>query len=225
MSEQLYTIPVNEAFDFAEKEHDCPICRLKRYFEENELSIMLGGALMEPDIRKQTNKKGFCKVHAEKLLKADNRLGFSLILESHLAEIEKAIFPAFATPDGIAKRVSDITHDCYICSRADTNLGRAIGSMLWLYENENEFREKFKRQSHFCLPHYETLLAASQKQLGKKRRAEFFAAIKNIELEYLKTLSDDVSWFCKKFDYRYDGEPWKNSKDAPERATAFLNGK
>ena len=29
----------------------------------------------------------------------------------------------------------------------------------------------------------------------------------------------------KKFDYRYDEEPWGNAKDAPERAIDFLNGK
>ena len=225
MAEQLYTIPVNEAFDAAEKDRDCPVCRLRSFFEDNELSIMLGGALMEPDIRKQTNKKGFCGRHAERLLKADNRLGFALILESHLAEIGKAIDPPLATPDGTAKKVSAITHDCYICSRADTNLERAVGSMFWLYENDAGFREKFRRADHFCLPHYETLLKASEKWLCKKKRAEFFGAIKSLELRYLAALSSDVSWFCKKFDYRYDGEPWKNSKDAPERATAFLNGK
>lgn len=224
MAEQLYTIPVNEAFDAAEKDCDCPVCRLKTYFEENELSIMLGGALMEPDIRKQTNRKGFCGRHAERLLKGDNRLGFTLILESHLAEIEKAVDPAFATPDGSARKIGEITRECYICSRADTNLERALGSMFWLYENDGEFREKFGRTSHFCLPHYEMLLNAS-KRLGRKTRAEFFGRIKDIELSYLRTLEEDVSWFCKKFDYRYDGEPWKNAKDAPERATAFLNGK
>ena len=39
---------------------------------------------------------------------------------------------------------------------------------------------------------------------------------------YLETLTEDVSWFCKKFDYRYDEEPWYNSKDAVERAVKFL---
>jgi hypothetical protein len=39
---------------------------------------------------------------------------------------------------------------------------------------------------------------------------------------YLETLTEDVSWFCKKFDYRYDAEPWKNSKDSVERAIKFL---
>ena len=36
------------------------------------------------------------------------------------------------------------------------------------------------------------------------------------------TLTDDISWFCKKFDYRYDAEPWYNSKDAVERAIKFI---
>jgi esterase/lipase superfamily enzyme len=39
---------------------------------------------------------------------------------------------------------------------------------------------------------------------------------------YMETLTEDVSWFCKKFDYRYDKEPWKNSKDSVERAIKFL---
>jgi len=225
VTEQLYTIPVNEAFDAAAKEGDCPICRLKSYFESNELSIMLGGALMEPDIRKRTNKLGFCGIHAEKLLKGDNRLGFALILESHLAEVEKAVAPSLSGADGSAKKVAEITRSCYICSRAGLNLERAVGTMFKLYEDEDEFREKLKRQSHFCLPHYETLLTESAKKLSKKDRTRFYDDIRTVELTYIKELTGDVSWFCKKFDYRYDAEPWKNSKDAPERATAFLNGK
>ena len=39
---------------------------------------------------------------------------------------------------------------------------------------------------------------------------------------YLETLQTDVSWFCRKFDYRYQDEPWNNSKDAVERTIRFL---
>ena len=39
---------------------------------------------------------------------------------------------------------------------------------------------------------------------------------------YFDELTEDVSWFCKKFDYRYGDEPWYNSKDAVERAMKFL---
>ena len=39
---------------------------------------------------------------------------------------------------------------------------------------------------------------------------------------YFDELQKDVSWFCKKFDYRYNEEPWYNSKDAVERAIKFI---
>ena len=38
----------------------------------------------------------------------------------------------------------------------------------------------------------------------------------------LESLKEDVSWFCKKFDYRYDQEPWGDAKDAVERSIDFL---
>ena len=41
---------------------------------------------------------------------------------------------------------------------------------------------------------------------------------------YFDSLREDVSWFCKKFDYRYDKEPWGNAKDAVERAIKFTSG-
>ena len=41
---------------------------------------------------------------------------------------------------------------------------------------------------------------------------------------YIDELTGDVSWFCKKFDYRYDEEPWYNSRDSVQRAVKFLSG-
>ena len=61
--------------------------------------------------------------------------------------------------------------------------------------------------------------------MSKKDYDEFYKAVSKIENEYMDTLCGDVSWFCKKFDYRYTDEPWYNSKDSIERATAFLNGR
>ena len=52
--------------------------------------------------------------------------------------------------------------------------------------------------------------------------AEFAAACAKVVETYLDTLRGDIDWFCKKFDYRYDKEPWYDSKDAVERAIKFL---
>ena len=37
-------------------------------------------------------------------------------------------------------------------------------------------------------------------------------------------MQEDVSWFCRKFDYRYYDEPWYNSRDAVERTVNKLRG-
>ena len=64
--------------------------------------------------------------------------------------------------------------------------------------------------------------AYAKAKLSKKLYPEFEKTAKAIEEGYYTELNEDISWFCKKFDYRYDEEPWYNSKDAVERAFKFL---
>ena len=58
--------------------------------------------------------------------------------------------------------------------------------------------------------------------MSKREYAQFYDTLHSIEEKYLDTLTGDVSWFCKKFDYRFDEEPWYNSKDSIERSIRFL---
>ena len=53
---------------------------------------------------------------------------------------------------------------------------------------------------------------------------EIYDAAFAVNEKYIDSLSSDVSWFCKKFDYRYDSEPWYNSKDSVQRSVKFLSG-
>ena len=66
------------------------------------------------------------------------------------------------------------------------------------------------------------LLEKAAARLSKKKLPDFCKLTEGVVKGYLETLSEDISWFCKKFDYRYDKEPWKNSKDSVERAIKFL---
>ncbi len=84
--EKIYTIPVNEAFD---ESGSCPFCRMRKKLEENEIDLILGASMMEPDIRIQTNEKGFCSHHFELMYRAQKRLPLALMLESHLDLIRK----------------------------------------------------------------------------------------------------------------------------------------
>ena len=64
MKEQLYTIPVNEAFA---RDCECPVCAMYHKLKEDALDFTLGPSYMEDDIRMVTDKVGFCKEHVKEL--------------------------------------------------------------------------------------------------------------------------------------------------------------
>ena len=230
MAETIYTIPINEAFEqaVANEPCDCPFCLLNDMLERNELEIIMGASMMEPDIRIQTNKKGFCKHHLNRIYENGNRLGLALVLESHLAEVEKKIFDGGTFFDGKGakeqNKLKTLDETCYICERMNDSFVKMMDNMVYLWETDFDFREKFKNQKYFCLPHYRQLLGYGRNKLSKRDFSEYFKTARDIEKAYISELGGDVSWFCKKFDYRYDNEPWYNAKDAIPRALSFLTG-
>ena len=224
--ETIYTIPVNEAFEAsaADKSCGCPFCSLYNRLEDDELELILGASMMEPDVRIKTNKEGFCKTHYDMMFTRKNRLGMALTLESHLSELKEEIKDkAFSKPgERPMKRIALLEDNCYICKRIEFNFAHMIETAVILWESDEEFAPKLKAQPYFCLPHYRRYLEYASKRLGKKQYAEFEKEVSGIVNSYIETLGEDISWFCKKFDYRYGDEPWYNSKDSVERAMKFL---
>ncbi len=224
--ENIYTIPVNEAFEESAKDTSCgcPFCTLFNKLEDNELDLILGASMMEPDVRIQTNKEGFCRTHYDMMFERKNRLGMALTLESHLAELTGDIKdkPLSRVGDRAIRRIGELEHGCYICRRIEFNFEHMIETAVILWDCDEDFPKKFAAQPYFCLPHYRRMLDYASRKLGKKQYIAFEAEAAKIENAYIEKLSEDVSWFCKKFDYRYDEEPWYDSKDAVERAMKFL---
>ena len=227
--EQIYTIPVNEAFEAsaADPACGCPLCALHRELEKNELELILGASMMEPDVRIKTNEQGFCKTHYDMMFVRKNRLGMALTLESHLdvlrREVSDNALTALAGAGKRAeKRIAELESSCYVCGRIEGHFCHMIETAVMLWEKDPEFRDKLRAQPMFCLPHYRRLLAVGGKRFRKKALSEFAEACAKVTETYFDTLRGDVSWFCKKFDYRYDEEPWYNSRDAVERAMKFL---
>lgn len=225
--EMNFTIPVNEAFEASAENPacGCPFCALYRKLEEDELDLILGASMMEPDVRIKTNREGFCRLHYDMMFVRKNRLGMALTLESHLDELKKEIRDGGlggGQGNKPIKRISALEETCYVCRRISDNFEHMIDTAVYLWERDEDFPKKLKAQPYFCLPHYRKLLQYGQKRLPKRELKEFCAQCATIEETYLDTLKEDVSWFCKKFDYRFQDEPWKNSKDAVERAIRFL---
>ena len=99
-----------------------------------------------------------------------------------------------------------------------------LETALYLYEKDGEFVKKFKSQPYFCLNHFNRLSALAKAKMPKKLYSEFYEDLSATTFGYMDELRGDIKHFIKKFDYRYEDEPWGNSKDSVERAIKFLEG-
>ena len=225
MKEHIYTIPVTEAF--SNNPHRCPFCALREKLERDELEIILGASMMEPDIRQETNDKGFCQRHYTNMYSMKNRLGLALMLESHLESLKKEVKTGNIFSRDIAAksvgRIERLESSCYVCDRIEDKISKMYTTASYLYNEEKDFRASFENVRYFCLPHYREYMLAAKRVLSKDDYAELVRAANGKVTAYLDSLKDDVSLFCKKFDYRFDDLPWGESKDSVERSIKFLS--
>ena len=234
MAEQLYTIPINDAFD---QYHGCPLCRLHKALEEQSLSYIMGAAMMEPDIRIVTNRMGFCKNHFDRMLDMGNRLSLALMLESHLQYVwENTPEPDERQPGRLGKlkkydgespasAMLSQAGSCYVCARVRDFQQRYVSNVTYIYKKDPEFREKLRRQPCFCLEHGAMLLEAGKKELSEERYLELQRDVLTLIKDRLRKLKQDVTAFCRSFDHENAGKPLsEDARYAVERAIALLSG-
>lgn len=229
MRETIYTIPINEAF---EEKQGCPLCTLRRKLERDSVEYIMGAAMMEPDVRIETNRRGFCAKHYRQMLGMKGRLSLALTLESRLGElrgyIEKEAVRGFGKkldPARAAELIRGTAHGCFVCERIAGFEEHYYKNVLHLWKTVPEFRERFIEQPYFCLEHTAGLLGHAPEVLGKKNYEEFDRVLIELVDRYLVELNNDVSAFCQSFDYRSAGKPLGEAQRiAPERAIEFLSG-
>ena len=234
MKEQLYTIPVNDAFD---EDSECPVCLMYENIQNSAIDFVMGDSYMQDDIRMETDKLGFCDKHLPLLYKNQNRLGLGLMMLTHMDKLLKDVptktnkrpgkpsLFAKNNPKSPLKEYADMQEEsCYVCERMKNMFSRYVATTLWLYERDGAFRAKFENCKGFCTKHYAMLYELAPTEISGKNLDSFYATIDKVYIENLKRVRDDLEWFTDKFDYRYADAPWKNSKDALIRAIQKTNG-
>ncbi len=88
MKEELYTIPVNDAF---QTECECPICAMKDVLEQNAVEYTMGPSYMEDDVRMETDRLGFCQKHMRQVAGQNNKLGLALVVKTHMDKVIKDV--------------------------------------------------------------------------------------------------------------------------------------
>lgn len=228
--EQIYTIPINEAFEKSASDNSCkcPFCTIYKTFEKREIELILGASMMDPDVRIKTNKYGFCREHFSMLLSAGKKLPLALILETHIENISQQIRTNSILPGLDAKKtvgeLAAIEKSCYICDRLNNNFSNVMKNATYLFSTDPDFRKKCSAQSCFCIPHYTAFLSAGKSIMKGSQFNEFYKCLSAIENKYIAEIKENISFFIKKFDYRYENEPWGNAKDAVEKAIQALTG-
>ena len=237
MKENIYTIPVIDAF---KEDTECPFCFLYNKLEKQYIEYVLGPSYMEVDVRIETNNKGFCKHHIKLLYEQKNRLGLALIMLSHMQNIQdnfdKLIEKDTKTTSinlfnkrhndssNTSNYINELESSCFICTKINTAMERYYDTFFYLWKKDMEFKQSFEQGKGVCLHHFEILLKNSTSKLGSKDCTDFRNNLISIYKSNINRVYEDLDWFIQKFDYRFQDEPWKNSRDALIRSILKVNG-
>lgn len=245
MKEQMYTIPLMDAFRSGD---ECPFCFIERALEQHAIYFVLGlgASYMEDDIRAQTDEAGFCRTHFQKLYDYGNRLGAALILSTHLKkknkELEdvikhftpgrssalgrfKKVQPGSSQPKtSIGQWVQAQEDQCYICNYYKNTYARYMDTFFELYRKDPEFVELVKQSKGLCLHHFSDVVETAEVVLSAKEKDALYSVLLPLVEANMKRVQEDVEWFCAKFDYQNKDADWKNSRDAVQRSMQKMAG-
>lgn len=231
MKETIYTIPINEAL---EKECFCPLCEMYKDLERSEVKYAVGPAMMEPDFRELTNKKGFCKKHIADLNAESKALALALVFDTHLAEIERVMEVDLCEKKGLCKKnvaaekfvieLDNITGSCVICERIEMNFARYIDNFVYLLKKDGDFLEKVLKTNGFCMEHFAMLGKKAKEEFSDSDFRKYFMPITEHQKNRINQTHKHIKNFVDSFDYRNAGKPMDAPKDILLITSNLLNG-
>jgi len=227
MRESILTIPISEVL---EPKEGCPVCRMRDMLEQRTVEYIMGAAMMEPDVRIETNRAGFCHTHFTQMQKQKNRLSLALMLQTHLKEIDGKLFSRkkmFEPKNARKASLSAINSTCFVCEKIDWGMERLMRTFFEYTAANSEGKKILAEQEFICLPHFDLIHSLAPVHLKAKELDGYLNIIGGLTEKYIETLYKDVSHYCNMYDYRNSGKDasWGNSKDSIERAIKFLTSR
>ena len=238
MKETIYTIPINEAFD---NKCTCALCVIENRLEKEEIEYTLGPAMMEPDFRINSNKKGFCKAHYKGLLENSKALPLALVLQTHIQQQNKEIFnkkiekntkssifkkqsAEVISSQKITQHIDNLKSSCIVCERINDTMNRYMENLIYIWKTQKEFRHKFSVQESFCLPHFSLLLKYASDGLNGNDFNDFYHSVMEIQEKAQTQYYNDISEFTMLFDHNNTSTPTQNVKNSIKRTIKNVSG-
>lgn len=214
--------------DNRKKTNDQGFCRKHFEMVYNKQENKLGLALMMDTHMTEQNKKlsRVMGVMTESAKEASLTGKISSLFKKEKPAKEEKEDPAAKgtfTIDRVLAYLEDYEEKCYICNKLDYTMNRYVEVIYDLYFSQADFKRLFESKKGFCLPHLKLMLQYAKK-LDSKKRDQVVGVILKMQAENMERVQQELNWFTKKFDYRYDAEPWGNSRDAIPRGIKKLTG-
>ena len=235
MKYQIHTIPVLDAL---REPGGCAFCAMKRRLEENAMAFMNGRSYMEEDVRMETNRLGFCAKHLKALYAEQNRLGLGLMLHTFMQQFNKDVGDAEKNniagipiprakknnlTERLRKHFAEVNDSCYLCDMVEGTFARYVDTFLHLWSVNKDAADLIRNQKGYCVPHFTVLLETAGKALPFDKQEKFLREVLPAQKDYMREMEADLDWFTQKFDYRNADAPWKNSREALQRAIKMLS--
>ena len=238
MKQKIYDIPIWETYE----EHitECALCDIEKNLEKSFMDILFDDMLMTPFFAKQLQEFSFCSHHYEGLYRYKDKLGLAIIVNNFL-QCEKESLEKYKKQDNLTKKSGilkgliksrevkqcdniQIPKDCYLCKKIDENMPDYIEVLIMLWRKEQLFRELYSKSKGHCKKHFNMLFSFSGNYLSGDNEKTFKEITLAMQVENTDRLINELDWFISKYDYRFQNEPWKNSKDALPRCIKKLEG-
>ncbi len=172
--------------------NDCPVCKRNTDAAFNYVDNLLYENVNDDFVRKELKKNiGFCKEHAELLLKIRDSLGVAIIYNSLLDNFQDIL------NNGSYKQFLK-REDCPVCNLIKTQTDQSIKTLL-TYFYDQEFREQFEKTNGLCANHLVKLLISSD----KKEQKEYYLTFHQNKINELKKHLREL---IRKNDYRFGNE-------------------
>lgn len=212
-----------------EEAKGCPHCSFVREADAYEVDRLLDGNMMVECIRCETDTRGFCAEHYQKLLCARSRFSVAVMLESHLREIQNVYLQNNNPKKGkgsLGSKLSTLDDDCYICKRMDGHMQNFEAGVAVLWKRREDFRELFEKKGNLCMHHYARQLVACEQELDNNTYRDMSEAMYQKIRKNLDTLAEEAKFYVSRFDYRVTGadKNFGSCADVLERVGNFLHG-
>jgi hypothetical protein len=201
-------LEISKVHDAYANPGECPVCLLQHAAERTYLRSFQHSRVMEPNVRVQTNRQGFCPSHFRALYDGENKLGLGLVVHTHLLqrvpEIGRAVDEIVKSAAGrhgtdrAAAGAGELLRDtCFICSLLRADCERYAVTILYLWNRDPDFLPAFRASRGFCVPHFVMMIQRASRSMKTDRFRRWLEDAVPLMKESLESLTGDLQAFTQ----------------------------